>query len=82
MSNTLKVELVGANWCSQCGPLKDALTLSGIEFTYLDADREENIQRLNEWGVRTLPTTIITKDDGTVTVITGNKLKDIVEVLQ
>ena len=71
--------VIGAEWCAACKSLKQALSSKEIGFTYMDAD--ENPEVIREFNIKSLPTTLIKSESGTVVVI-GNKVDKIIEALK
>lgn len=54
----------GADWCTACKTLKPKLTeLSGeyenVTFVFMNVDREENMEKVIELGIKSLPTVVI-----------------------
>ncbi len=80
MSITVKV--VSASWCSQCQPYKKELEKQGIEYINLDADEESNMGLLSKIGVRSLPTTLVYKDDEIASTLVGNKVNELKQTLE
>lgn len=71
--------VVGAEWCSACKSLKQALDSKGIGFTYIDADKNPEV--IKEYNIRSLPTSIVKSESGTVVII-GNKVDQIIKTLK
>ena len=61
-----KITVVSAKWCPSCTVLKSSLTQANIMYYAVDADTVEGMDYCAENGVRGLPTTIITDEDGEV----------------
>jgi glutaredoxin len=61
-----KITVVSAKWCAQCAILKSNLTQANIMYYAVDADTVEGMDYCAENGVRGLPTTIITDEEGKV----------------
>ena len=61
-----KITVVSAKWCVNCALLKSNLTQANIIYYAVDADTVEGMDYCAENGVRGLPTTIITDEDGKV----------------
>lgn len=61
-----KITVVSSSWCVNCKLLKSNLTQANIMYYAVDADTEEGMEYCTEHGVRGLPTTIITDEDGKV----------------
>lgn len=75
------IKVVSASWCGQCGPYKKQLEQSGIEFENIDADDESNMELLKSLGVRSLPTTLVYKNGDTFSLLVGNKISELKEIL-
>ncbi len=76
-----RIQVIGAPWCTKCGPFKDALKVAGIEFEELSADDDQVQQLMASLGIRGVPATLILVDDNVPKIITGSKVKDVVEAL-
>ena len=70
-----KVIVVGADWCGACKALKTQLESKGVEFEYMDGDK--NIEFCIKHSIKSLPTTLIMEGDETLKVVIGNKIKEI-----
>ena len=57
-----EIIVVSAQWCGNCGTLKNDLTRSGIIYKVIDADTEEGMTFCRENNVRSLPTSFIYED--------------------
>jgi glutaredoxin len=79
----MKVTVYSAAWCGPCKMVHPALKREGIEYRKVDIDA--NLEEADRVGIRSVPTIIITKDDGEeVTRITGfstDAIKRVKEVL-
>lgn len=61
-----KITVYTASWCPSCQTLKKSLEDSNIEYETVDVDTDEGMALATNSGVRGLPTTIITDDQGAV----------------
>lgn len=59
-----KVVVVGASWCTQCGPYKAALERAGV--VYESADLEDSMALMEEYGLRGLPATFVYDEAGAI----------------
>lgn len=60
----MKAVLFTAEWCSFCKRLKPHTDKYDIE--YLDIDLPENLSKLQELGLQTIPTLVVYEEDGAV----------------
>lgn len=65
----MKITVYGASWCGPCKMVKGALNRAGLEYEAIDIDSEPN--KAEEAGVRGIPTTIISDDEGEVVRYVG-----------
>lgn len=77
----MKVIVFSTPDCANCKPLKASLTAAGVEFEEVNCHQPEAFGLMREYGVRSVPTTIVSDGEAVITVI-GNKPKDILEVLK
>ena len=77
----MKVTVFSTPDCANCKPLKASLTADGVEFEEVNCHESESFLLMREYGVRSVPTTII-HDGEVIYTVVGNKPKDIREVLQ
>lgn len=68
-----KITKVSAKWCPPCKVYAETFRkvageeeFSGIEFSEIDIDDEESEYVVEKYGVRSVPTTILLDDDGSV----------------
>lgn len=80
MSKELKV--ISAAWCGACGLLKKQLDSNNIPYSVIDADTPEGMVVCKEFGVRSLPTSLIYDNGSFVSMVVGNKYKEVVEEMQ
>lgn len=74
--------LFTAKWCGHCKPLKDKLVEENIEFTSIDIedDKPSTEEYLQLYNIKSLPTTIIIRDNEIKKVV-GNNFNAIKECL-
>lgn len=60
----IDVKVFSAPWCASCGMYKQALTSAGIEVTEYDIEKRPNIAEM--YNIKSLPTTIIMKNDAII----------------
>lgn len=53
--------MFSASWCSGCQSLKKMLSSNGISYTEIDIDKES--EKAQDFGVRSLPTSVIINKD-------------------
>lgn len=70
---TKEIIVVSAQWCAQCGVLKDTLTRAGVIYKVVDADSPEGMDFCRENNVRSLPTSFIYEDGELIKTIIGLK---------
>ena len=73
----------GSSWCSSCQNLKKMLQSNGISYTEIDID--VNPEMAQEYGVRSLPTSIIVDQEMGVengVFIGANKLQEIIKGME
>lgn len=58
----MKAILFTADWCTFCNRLKPHIKQHDIE--YLDVDVPENMAKLKEFGLQTIPTLVVYDEDG------------------
>lgn len=79
----MEITVYSASWCGPCKLLKPSLKREGIEFTNVDIDA--NLEATSKAGVRGVPTTVITDDDGVevarIVGFSADTMKRIKEVL-
>lgn len=72
-----------AKWCQSCQSLKKMLQSNGISYTEIDID--VNPEMAQEYGVRSLPTSIIVDKDAPgikCDMFIGVKLQEIIKGMQ
>ena len=79
---TKEVIVVSAVWCGACGLLKKQLDSNNIPYSVIDGDTPEGMAVCKEFGVRSLPTSLIYDNGSFVSMVVGNKYKEIVEEMQ
>lgn len=80
MSKELKV--ISTVWCGACTLLKKQLDSNNIPYSVIDADNPEGMAVCKEFGVRSLPTSLIYDNGSFVSMVVGNKYKEVVEEMQ
>lgn len=80
MSKELKV--ISAVWCGACTLLKKQLDSNNIHYSVIDGDTPEGMAVCKEFGVRSLPTSLIYDNGSFVSMVVGNKYKEIKEALE
>lgn len=60
--NTLYI--FSAEWCVNCGPLKDRLKSLSIDFKEIDIEKDENADMVSKYTIRSLPTAVIEGPEG------------------
>lgn len=58
----MKAVLFTADWCTFCNRLKPHIQKHDIE--YLDVDVPENMAKLKEFGLQTIPTLVVYDSEG------------------
>tara|TARA_R110000782_G_scaffold110170_1_gene199337 strand:+ start:117 stop:362 length:246 start_codon:yes stop_codon:yes gene_type:complete len=53
-----------AKWCSNCPPVKNLLTMKGVDFSSVDTDTQEGEELVAANHVRSLPTVLVFDDAG------------------
>lgn len=78
----MKVIVFSTPDCANCKPLKASLAAAGVAFEEVNCHQPEAFSLMREYGVRSVPTTVI-KDalDAQYTVI-GNKPQEILEIVK
>lgn len=61
----MKRIVVSAEWCKNCPVVKANLDATGLEYSTVDADTEEGIDTVKQYGIRGLPTVLLLDDNGT-----------------
>jgi thioredoxin 1 len=61
----MKIMLFSASWCNPCKALKQQLSNQGLTSNIEFIDIDENPELTKQYGIRSVPTTVITNDDGT-----------------
>lgn len=66
LKNT-KVRLYGANWCGACNEAKKIMEEHGVEFDYIEVNKDGNIRKLKEIlpDVSTIPQIFTLNDNNT-----------------
>lgn len=68
-----------ANWCMPCKALSKTLEdsiFSDIEIEKIDIDEEKNLELINKYQIRSVPTLIYFKDDIEIGKTIGNIPKE------
>jgi glutaredoxin len=73
------VRVFGASWCVNCKVLTQQLDQKKIEYKYIDVDTD--IQMVKAYGIRSLPTTVVSDEDS-YEIITGVDVTDILKVME
>ena len=77
-----------AEWCEPCSALDE--TLKQVEFLpeieHVDVDKEENISKIVQFGVQSIPALVLLSDSGNFVSLYGNssleKVKEFVQNAQ
>lgn len=81
----MRVVVFSAQWCGQCKAyhptIESVCKDKGIELLDVDADSEvqSDIDLMEKYKVRSLPTTVIEKDNGEHKILYGIKTKSQIE---
>lgn len=79
------VTVYGASWCVNCKQLTRQLDLAKVKYTYVEID--EDSKPVYKYGIRSLPTTIISEGredytvDASFAMLVGSDHKQIIEEL-
>ena len=76
----MKLILIGTSWCAPCKAAKQILDDKQMDYTYIDGDSEEGMEKALATGARGFPVLIIQKENepdqvsvGTSVINTLNK---------
>lgn len=67
----MEVKLFGMTNCAGCVTVKNILKQKGVEFVERDVMNVDHMEEAQKHGVRSVPTTVITRKDG-VDVFVGS----------
>lgn len=67
--------------CANCKPLKAALAAAGVAIQEVNCHETSSFDLMRRYGVRGVPTTIVT-DGVEVRTVIGNKPQDVLSLLQ
>lgn len=78
----MEVKVFGMVNCAGCETVKAVFKQKGIEYHYYDVMHHADMETASKYGVRGVPTVVLTKEDGSQKTITGSKPQDIANILE
>lgn len=80
MSN-VRIEVYGADWCSNCEPFKNEVDSLGVKYTYKDVDGEGVTKEMFHLGLRSVPAVVIKRDNEIIYKGVSNQALDKIKEL-
>lgn len=80
----MKIELFGADYCAGCKVVEKVLTQREVAFDKLNIDNSEVMEQAMQLGIRQIPVTVFTFENGRETVVGASKeaIDRIIEIVQ
>lgn len=76
----IEVKVFGMDNCSGCTTVKNVLKRKGVEYVERDVMNVNHMDEANKYGVRSVPTTVITWDTGEIEVVVGSNRESVIKI--
>ena len=76
----MEVIVFGMENCAGCTTVKNVLKLKRVEFVERDVMNTDHMEDASNYGVRSVPTTVLKHKDGGETVVVGSSRESLIKI--